>query len=84
MKKRIDDKIKEMERYPEELECFIPESFKDYEKNFEKKAACERYFERIAEATADLAFLCIRHNEIELPDGDKEAFDALAKAKIIT
>ena len=81
---RIDDKIKEIEGFLEELSEILPANLRDYIKDFRTKAACERYFEKIIEAIVDLAFLIIKFKKLEIPEGDKEAFDVLAKREIIT
>lgn len=83
MKERINDKIKEIEESLAELEEIIPDSFEAYNDN-KTKAACERYFERIVEAAVDLAFIIVRERSLKLPEEEKEVFDSLVKAKIIT
>ncbi len=84
MNARIDDKTAQIETFCDELKQIIPEEFEEYEKNFEKRAACERYFEKIVEAVVDLAYLVIKDAGLKMPEDDKEAFDSLCKAKIIT
>ncbi|MBI5148688.1 DUF86 domain-containing protein [Candidatus Pacearchaeota archaeon] len=84
MNKRIKDKIEEIEKYLDELGEIKPNNLKEYIKDFKTKAACERYTERIIEAVVDLAFLIIREKGFRIPEGDKEAFDILAKEKIIS
>ena len=84
MKKRINDKIDEIGNYLGELGAILPRDFKEYMNNFEKRAACERYFERIIEAVVDLAFLIIRLEGFEIPAEDKEAFNILSRKKIIS
>lgn len=83
MNARIKSKIHEIERYLEELESIRPDSFVTYLKDTKTRAACERYFEKILEAVVDLAFLIIKEKGLKTPEEDKEAFDILAKAKII-
>ncbi|MEK6951775.1 MAG: hypothetical protein AABX29_02060 [Nanoarchaeota archaeon] len=56
MVERIEEKIDEIENYLEELLTIIPDNLDVYLKDFKTKAACERYFEKIIEATVDLAF----------------------------
>lgn len=80
---RIKDKIEEIEKYVDELESFKPGDFKEYLRDVKTKAACERYFERIVEAAVDLAFLIIKDKRLKIPEDDKEAFDILAREKII-
>ncbi|MEW5956018.1 MAG: DUF86 domain-containing protein [Candidatus Micrarchaeota archaeon] len=84
MNARIRDKITEIEEHLTELEEILPRDFEEYSSNFEKKAACERYFEKIIEAVVDLAFLIIKDVHLKPPEEDKQAFDILTEAKIIT
>ncbi|MFH1065728.1 MAG: DUF86 domain-containing protein [Nanoarchaeota archaeon] len=81
---RIKEKITEIEGYLDELEEFMPEDIDEYLHDAKTKAACERYFEKITEAMIDLAFLIIKDKRLKQPEDDKEAFDALAKEKIIS
>ena len=48
-----------------------------------KKAACERYVEKIVEAVTDLAFLVIKEKKLRLPEDDIDAFNILLENKII-
>lgn len=80
---RIKDKIKEIEGYLSELSEIMPGNFEEY-KEIKNKAACERYFEKIIEAVIDLSFLIIKDKNLRIPEEDKEAFDILAKEKIIS
>ena len=84
MKNRIIDKIKEIEKYLMELEDFTPEDLDTYQKDHIKRAACERYFEKIIEACVDLASLIIRYKKIEIPEDDEKAFYVLSHYNIIT
>jgi len=81
---RKEDKIEEIEKYLSELEEIMPADFQGYTADFQKKAACERYFEKIVEAIIDLAFLIIKEKKYKIPEEDKEAFEILAKEKIIS
>ena len=81
---RRGDKIIEIEKYSKELESFMPSDFNEYVGNIEKKAACERYFEKIIEAVIDLAFIIIKDNEFKSPEFDREAFEILAEKKFIS
>jgi len=81
---RIKDKIDEIFKYVEELEDILPSGFEEYQNNNEKKAACERYFEKIIEAIIDLAHLTIKHERLTLPNEDIKAFEILSQRNIIT
>src|SRR3989344_4030683 len=83
MNERISDKIKEIEDYLEELLDIAPDNFVEYKTNLEKKAACERYCEKIIEAVVDLAFLVIKEKKLRIPEDDSETFDILAEERII-
>ena len=83
MSKRITEKIEEIETYLQELGEIIPATFEEYKTDFTKKAACERYFERIIEAIVDLAFIIIKEKKLKTPEEDKETFDILSAEEII-
>lgn len=80
---RIDDKINEINQFLEELQGLIPSSFEEYKSSIEKKAACERYVEKIVEAATDLAFLVIKSKKFRIPEDDFDAFNILLENKII-
>ena|SRR3989344_6947645 len=80
---RIDDKIDEIGRFLEELGSIMPSSLEEYKSSLEKKAACERYVEKIVEAVTDLAFLLIKEKKFKIPEDDSGAFDILLENKII-
>ena len=80
---RIRDKIEEIETYLEEFETIVPETFEEYESNIIKKAACERYAEKIIEAIVDLAFLVVKEKNFRKPENDKQTFDIFYENKII-
>lgn len=80
---RIEDKKKEIMEFIEELESVVPNNLDTYMSSIEKRLACERAFEKITEATNDLAILFIKNKRLVLPTEDEKAFDILAKAGII-
>ncbi len=83
MNKRIKDKINEIEKYLGELEIIKPLIFEEYKNNFEKKAACERYFQKIIESVTDLASLIIKEKRFETPESENDFFKILTKTKMI-
>lgn len=84
MENRRGDKIIEIETHLKELESFLPSNFNEYINNIEKRAACERYFEKIIEAVVGLAFIKIKESDLKSPEFDREAFEILAAEKIIS
>jgi uncharacterized protein YutE (UPF0331/DUF86 family) len=80
---RIKDKIKEIQKYLEELEIILPNDFQEYSSSIEKKAACERYFEKIVESANDLAYLIIKKERWEIPEENK-SFEKLFENKLIS
>jgi|SRR3989344_3655136 len=83
-KNRIKDKIEEIEKFMTELEDFTPENLEAYIEDHLKKAACERYFEKIVEACVDLASLVISYKRLNIPEDDEKAFYVLSHNNIIT
>jgi len=84
MEERVNEKIKEIEQYISELKTIFPANFKEYETNIEKKAACERYFDKIMEAVTDLAFLIIKNRNISSPEDDLNSFIKLYESGIVS
>ena len=84
MNERINDKIRELRQFLEELDEIRPASLSFYQHDLKTRAACERYIEKIVEAIIDLSFLAIKHLELETPEDDKQAFDILVTSKVIT
>ncbi len=84
MENRKGDKIIEIEKYLKELESFLPSDFNKYINNIEKKAACERYFEKIVEAVIDLVFLVIKDREFRSPISDRDALNILSENGIMS
>src|SRR3989344_6155942 len=83
LKERTEKKIKERESYLTHLISFKPETFEEYSADLQKKWACERACERIAEGLVDLAIFLIRIEEINHNEEDEKAFGVLLKNKII-
>lgn len=80
---RIKDKIDEINGYLDQLKEIAPKNINEYKSNIEKKAACERYVEKIIEAATDLAFLIIKNKKLKIPEDDIDAFNILMENKII-
>ena len=80
---RIEDKINEINGFLEELKSIVPASLDEYNSSIEKKAACERYVEKIVEAITDLAFLVIKIKKLKIPEDDIDAFNILLDNKMI-
>ena len=84
MEGRINDKIREIEDYIEELYSIVPSSFEEYEKDFKTRASCERYIEKLVEAAVDLGFLVIKLKKFDVPENDMQIFEILLHNKIIS
>jgi uncharacterized protein YutE (UPF0331/DUF86 family) len=80
---RITEKINEINEFLEQLKQIAPSSLDEYKSNMEKRAACERYVEKIVEAATDLAFLIIKNKKMKIPEDDIDAFNILLENKII-
>ncbi|MFH1359380.1 MAG: DUF86 domain-containing protein [archaeon] len=79
----IKDKINDIKGFLQELSEIVPSDIGLYKRSLEKKAACERYLEKIMEAVVDLAFLVIKEKNLKLPGDDEEAFKILVDNNII-
>lgn len=84
MKDRIEDKIKEICIFLEELEELLPADFEEYRTKLKDRAACERIFEKIVEAVVNLSFILVRMKKLGVPEDDKDVFKKLENGKIIT
>lgn len=84
MNARIKVKIKEIEQFVAGLESIVPTDFEEYETDVKAKAACERFFEKIVEGIVDAAFLVIKEKGLTMPEEEKESFDVLANANLIS
>ena len=84
MNKRINEKIEEIEQFIQELNEIAPNNFDEYKIDLTKKAACERYAEKIMEAITDLAFLIIKEKNLKIPKEDAGAFFILSERGIIS
>jgi uncharacterized protein YutE (UPF0331/DUF86 family) len=84
MEKRIEDKIEEIEEYLSNLIRYRPCDLDSYVHNEEKKAACERFVEKIVEAVVDLAYLDIKDKKFRVPETDLAAFDISKENYIIS
>src|SRR3989344_8297828 len=83
LKERTEKKIKERESYLTHLISFKPTTFEEYSADLQKRWACERACERIAEGLVDLAIFLIRVKEINYNEEDEKAFGVLLKNEII-
>ncbi|MBW2976347.1 DUF86 domain-containing protein [Candidatus Woesearchaeota archaeon] len=81
--KRIKDKISQINEFLDQLGEIAPSSLDEYKSSIEKKAACERYVEKIVEAVTDLAFLIIKNKSFRIPEDDIDAFNILLENQII-
>jgi len=65
---RIYDEISNLEKFKKELSSIIPNSYNDYEESFLKRAACERYFEKIVETIISISYLICKRERWKLND----------------
>ena len=83
MSRRVRDKIEEVEGYLSDLEEIVPEGFEEYSVNKEKRAACERYFQKIIEAVLDISFIVAKDNNWKIAESDDEALKILSDNGLI-
>ena len=82
--KRVNEKIKQIESFLDELKDIIPDKFKEYRSSNLVKAGCERYFEKIIEGVTDISFMVIAIKKLKIPEDDIASFRILLEHKIIT
>lgn len=80
---RMRDKIQQIDQFLNELHGIVPSTIEEYAENLEKKAACERYIEKVVEGITDLAFLLIKSKKLKIPQDDSGAFDILQEGGLI-
>lgn len=80
---RINDKTEDIIAFLDYLDEIVPSSLEEYKSDQLKKAACERYFEKIMEALTDIAFYVIKIKGLRIPQDDGDAFEVLKENKII-
>lgn len=78
----LQDKREQIKIYLKELHSIIPKNIHSYD--LKTKAACERYVEKIVEASVDYGRLLLKEYGISLPDEDYSVFSLLAEKKIIS
>lgn len=84
IKDRLNLKLEDLERYLKFLIGTIPSKLNDYERDDFVKAVCERYFEKIVEATIDIGFLVVKLRKLRVPLVDEPVFSVLSEDKIIS
>lgn len=83
MEIKEEQKIKEIKTYLEELIPIIPITLEEYEADLVKKAACERYFQKIMSVSASLAFSILKIKDLPFPENDSGAYLILSENYII-
>lgn len=84
MEERINEKLKEIELYLEEIESWLPEDIEDYKTDSKIRRACERNFEVISEYIVDIALYIIKLKKLRIPNDDESTFEILLENKIIS
>ena len=80
---RFKDKIKQIRTYLKEVQAIAPNNLEEYKGSLTSIAACERYFEKIVEASVDLARLIIKKKGFDLKD-ENNVFGLLHEKSIIS
>ncbi len=83
IKERIEQKTAEIEKFLAFLSEELPENLEEYKKDEKRKAACERFAEKVIQALVDLSFLLFRYHQKAFEKDDSEIFSSLQKEKII-
>lgn len=75
--KRINQKLRELELYMEELNNFMPESKEYFMNNIEKRRSIERELQIMIDCVIDICFLLIKELHKGLPVNEQNIFDIL-------
>lgn len=84
MKERLLEKLKELEKYLEELEQNTPETLEEYLASRKHQLICERLFEIILETFVDCLFLFVNAKHMEMPEDDESVIAVLQQKKVLT
>lgn len=76
--KRVLSMLDTLDRYLDQLSMIKPSSSEGYDKNLEKKMACERLLHLLIETTIDTCYLLVKELKLGLPAGDESAIDKLS------
>ncbi|MCD6540703.1 DUF86 domain-containing protein [Candidatus Bipolaricaulota bacterium] len=81
---RILAKLDALEGYLEELKSIVPLDFGEYQRNFEKRRACERPLQISIETVIDVCSLLVKDMRLGLPGEEDDLFDKLHRAGVIS
>ena len=81
---RVEDKILIVEKFLDELEEVVPDSFELYMNHLEKRLSSQKAFENIIESVNDLAILIIKEKGLGLPVEDRRAFEILVSDRFMS
>lgn len=81
---RIVAKIDNLDGYLMELEMIAPKSYGEYEKNIEKKRACERLLQIAIEAAIDVSRLLLKGLRLGLPADEDDIFSRLQSHGVLS
>lgn len=82
-KNLIDDKIRNIQEYLEEIKPIISTGTEEILSNIEKLRTLERNFQLIVDTAIDINMHFIAELELESPDSFQSTFDILGERKII-
>jgi uncharacterized protein YutE (UPF0331/DUF86 family) len=74
---RINQKLRELETYIEELNDFLPDSKESFMKSIEKRRSIERELQIMIDCVIDICFLLIKELHKGLPVNEQTVFDIL-------
>lgn len=73
-----------LEGYLEELKSIVALDFEEYQRNFEKRRACERLLQISIETAIDICSLFVKGMRLGLPGEEDDLFDKLHRAGVIS
>ncbi len=76
-KSRVLNKLGEMDEYLANLKKRIPENFKEYDENLDKRLVCERLLEMSIESVLDVCGIIVSEKNLGLPQNEKDMIKKL-------
>lgn len=83
-KPRILSLLDQLDGYVADLVKYVPQSFKLYSQNIEKRRFTERTLQLCIEVSIDIASIMVKDLRLGLPSEEENVFDKLKDAKVIS
>ncbi|MEK6846273.1 MAG: DUF86 domain-containing protein [Nanoarchaeota archaeon] len=83
-KDRVLLKLRDMEKYVEELEEFVPSDIPKYKKNLMVKRSCEKTAELVIEAALDVVAMIVSKKKLGIPQNEDDLIQLLIDNNVVS